>query len=393
MQSYDDDDVASRRVVLTPASGITPRPVVWRWEDRIAAGTLVMGAGREGTGKSQHACWIAAETTKGTLPGDREGRPAPVIYAAAEDSWAQTIVPRLMAAGADLDLVYRVSVLRDDAFETVLTLPVDLLDLEARIREQAVALVVLDPLISAMSSALDSHRNREVRQVLDPLAAMADRTDAVLYGIAHFNKSAGTDASSLISGSGAFKDVPRAVLGFARDEETNARVMTQTKNSLGRDDLASLAYEIVAADIDTPTGPAHVSRFVWKGESDRSVADLLRDGAGSPEDRSERDEAVEWLGAFLSDRDGAAPAAEVYKAAKAARIAERTLRRARAKAKVTTDRQGFGEGAVWSLPGSGHHSGHSGQPFDLGRNGRNEAGMGDGAQIIQGAFPGAEEIE
>lgn len=184
-----------------------------------------MGAGREGTGKSQHACWLTAQTTRGVLPGDNCGQPRPVIYAASEDSWAQTIVPRLIAAGADLELVYRVSVLSDEVVETVLTLPVDLHSLEEQIRERDIGLVVLDPLISAMSSAIDAHRNREVRQVLDPLAALADRTGAVLYGVAHFNKSAGTDASSLISGSGAFKDVPRAVLGFARDDESGERVI------------------------------------------------------------------------------------------------------------------------------------------------------------------------
>ena len=115
--------------------------------------------------------------------------------------------------------------------------------------------------MSAISDTLDTHVNRQVRQALDPLARIADRTGAVFAGIAHFNKSAGTDASSLITASGAFKDVARFIFAFATDAEDGTKVITQTKNSLGHSDLPSLAYRIIEATVPTAKGDARVGRL------------------------------------------------------------------------------------------------------------------------------------
>jgi AAA domain len=257
---------------------------VWAWEDdgqgRIPAGSLGLFAGREGTGKSSFLIRLSAQITTGTLPGSLYGEQRAVIYVAVEDSWKHTIVPRLMAAGADLTRVYRaeVQVLEDRTVS--LSLPMDHDLLENAIVENAVAMVALDPLMSAISDTLDTHVNRQVRQALDPLARLADRTGVIVAGIAHFNKSGGTDASSLITASGAFKDVARFIFAFAADEESGGGVITQTKNSLGVGTLPSLAYRMVEAVVPTPAGEARVGRFVLDGESDRSVRDLLSIQAG-----------------------------------------------------------------------------------------------------------------
>lgn len=95
-----------RRLRLTPASAVTPRPVRWLWNERLALGTLSLLGGREGIGKSIVECTLAADITRGRLPGICAGTPRAVIIAATEDSWAHTIVPRLI--GADADEVPRV---------------------------------------------------------------------------------------------------------------------------------------------------------------------------------------------------------------------------------------------------------------------------------------------
>lgn len=91
-----------RKLRLTRASDIEPEPVVWAWldenEGRIPAGALSVAAGREGTGKSSFGMWMAAQITRGLLPGNYYGRPRAVFYVAVEDSWKQTIVPRLIGA-------------------------------------------------------------------------------------------------------------------------------------------------------------------------------------------------------------------------------------------------------------------------------------------------------
>ncbi|WP_053643521.1 MULTISPECIES: AAA family ATPase [unclassified Streptomyces] len=374
-----------RQLVLTRASDIEPEPVDWAWVDdgegRVPAGALSVAAGREGTGKSSFGMWMAAHITRGTLPGNFFGRPRAVFYVAVEDSWKQTIVPRLIGAGADLDLVYRVEAVEAEYGETTLSLPQDNSLMEAAVKEHGVALVVLDPLMSCIGKGIDTHRERDVRTALDPLARMADRTGAVLLGIAHFGKGAGTDPASLITGSGAFKNVPRAVFGFARDEDNDCRVMTQAKNSLGRSDLPSLAYNIESAEVPTKKGLAFVGRFVFLGQATRSVQDIL--AQGSDPDRGERDEAAEWLRGYLMDQGGEAPAKDVKKAAAADDISERTLQRSMRKAGVVSARAGFGKGAVWRIesltadtesedaPAVAPQSRHSRQASVPGANGAN----------------------
>ncbi|MFJ8191105.1 AAA family ATPase [Streptomyces sp. NPDC096094] len=392
------DDTPARRLRLTRASEIEPEPVVWAWldegEGRVPAGALSVAAGREGTGKSSFGMWTASHITRGTLPGAFEGRPRAVFYVAVEDSWKQTIVPRLIAAGANLDLVYRVEAVEAEFGETTLSLPQDNSLMEKAITEHDVALVVLDPLMSCIGQGIDTHRERDVRTALDPLARMADRTGAVLLGIAHFNKGASTDPASLITGSGAFKNVPRAVFGFARDDDNECRVMTQAKNSLGRSDLPSLSYNIVSAEVDTKHGVAHVGRFIFLGQSTRTVDEIL--AAGQEHDRGERDEAAGWLRGYLMDKGGEAPAKDVKAAAQADDISARTLQRAMSKAGVVSERAGFGKGAVWRLTdlttptqsdgdsASAPQSRHSRQASNPGANGAN--GGANGSDVDTGSL-------
>lgn len=344
-----------RRARITWADQITMRPVVWAWSDagrgRIPSGSLSVAAGREGTGKSTFGIWLAAQITRGTLPGNLHGSPRRVLYVAVEDSWEHTLAPRLSAAGADLAMVGRFDVVVLNDEEVTLSLPHDNRLLEQVIREHAAALVVIDPLMSVMADGIDTHKTRDVRRALDPLARLADSTGCLLLGIAHFNKGAGSDPSTLITGSGAFKDVPRSVFGFVRDSDADdgARVMTQTKNSLGRDEMPSLKYVIEDAVIDTAEGPAHVGRLVWRGESERTAQDILRDSATTPEDRDERSDAASWLRAYLMDQGSEAAATEVKRAGAVAGFSYDALKRAKAKAGARSRKAGLNDGWVWAL--------------------------------------------
>ncbi len=337
--------------MLTPASAIDPEPVIWAWEDngygRIPAGAVSLFAGREGTGKSCFLIWLAAKITNGTLPGSFEGQARSVIYVAVEDSWRHTIVPRLIASGADLDLVYRAEVVRViDSDTCSLSLPADNKLLEEAIGRDRVAMVVLDPLMSAISDTLDTHVNREVRRALDPLAQMADRTGVIVGGIAHFNKSGSSDASSLISGSGAFKDVPRSIFAFAVDDEDGAHVITQSKNNLGLMGLPSLAYRIIEAIVPTAKGDAKVGRFVLDGQSERTVRDILTD-QGNGQERDEKTRAEDYLRKALAA--GPLPTKAVEEEAREVHdISPRTLKRARKALRIPAQKRA---GGWWiSLP-------------------------------------------
>jgi hypothetical protein len=101
-------------------------------------------------------------------------------------------------------------------------------------------------------------------------------------------------------GSHAFRDVPRALFGFAKDESQGIRVMTQVKSSLGRDDLPSFTHKMEPCQLDTNFGPAETARFVFTGESYRSVADVLSDKRDD-DDHTERDQVAECLADYLSE--------------------------------------------------------------------------------------------
>lgn len=338
----------ARKLRLTLAAAIRPRPVRWLWDGRVPAGEVTLTPGRGGIGKSTFHAWMIAAVTTGSLPGAHHGTPHPVIVATSEDSWAHTVVPRLIVAGADLDLVYRADVVVAGG-EIGLTLPADCAGLEVEINRIGARLLSVDPLMSVISGALDSHKDRDVRHALEPLHRLAERTGCAVLGNAHFNKGAGSDAINLVTGSAAFVNVARAALGFVRDPEAEdgSCVISQLKNNLGRVDLPSLRYLIVPATVDTDEGPAEVGRLVMVGESDRSVADIL----GDRDDPDEKSEAQEFLEAHVPER-GWVLATTVLLAAKKEGLAERTVQRHRKKLRYRSQREGFGPGSIvwWGHP-------------------------------------------
>ncbi len=274
-----DEPVPHRRLKLTRASDIRPKRVVWAWRDdyggRIPAGELTTAGGREGTGKSSFWVWIASQVTRGTLPGSFHGTPRNVFWCSVEESWEHALVPRLLAAGADLSRVYRLDVQRADGDEVMMNLPTDNALLEEAIVAEGAALVVIDPLMSLLHSQLNANSSQQVRQALDPLAKIAQRTGVVIAAVAHFNKGQSTDAAQLITGAGAWKDAPRTIFGFAKDRDGN-RMFTQVKNSLGQcDGLPSYRYRIESATVDTDDGPTDTARFVLDGTTHLTVGDVL----------------------------------------------------------------------------------------------------------------------
>lgn len=339
----------ARRLRLTQASAIPRRRKRWVWDGRIPAGSLTLIPGREGIGKSLFLAWLAAKLTRGELPGIHHGTPKPVIYAATEDSWTYTIANRLVAAGADLDLVSRVDVVDGEAV-LPLTLPADCGALTVELQRTGAALLALDPLVSNIAAGIDTHRDRELRTALEPLVAVADGTGAAVCGLAHFGKSKSGDAMDLVLGSRAFSAVTRAALAMARDPDADdgSCVMTQAKNNLGRLDLPSLRYVIDSVTVDTDEGPTDEGRLRFDGESERSVHDILED-LDDADARTERDECAKWLKDYLKERGGEADAADIIKDAEKDGHAKRTIQRARHQARIISERTGFPSRAVWRL--------------------------------------------
>jgi len=248
-----------------PATAFQIEPVRWLLKDRIPLGAFTGLAGREGIGKSVYIADLAARVTRGTLPGALEGEPRAVFIVATEDSWKHTIVPRLMAAGADLTRVFCVEVVAPTGASLALSLPQDLIALEQAARDRGAALLVFDPLISRLDSALDTHKDASVRQALEPLAAMAERLEAAVVGLIHVSKSQSSDALTLLMGSRAFAAVARAVLFAMIDpDDDTRRLLGQPKNNLGRTDLPTLTFAIQGVCVaTTDKGEVWTGHLEW----------------------------------------------------------------------------------------------------------------------------------
>ena len=170
----------ARRLISHRASDLKPERLVWVWPGRIPEGKLVLLGGPPGLGKSQLTAFISAAVSNGgTWPcGEGSTLPGDVIFMSAEDGIRDTIVPRLMSAGADTNRVHIVAAATkpDSTGRKTFSLKTDVDLLEAKAKEiGSVRLIIVDP-ISAYMGGADGNGNVETREVLEPPAEMADRS-------------------------------------------------------------------------------------------------------------------------------------------------------------------------------------------------------------------------
>jgi hypothetical protein len=333
------DDGPHRQLTLTPASSIRVRPIHWLWHQRIAVGTLALLGGREGLGKSTVAYGLVADVTRGRLAGAHHGQPRGVIIAATEDSWEHTIVPRLMAADADLDRVFRVDVTTVAGVHTSLSLPRDLPAMKRAVDEADAAMILLDPLMSRLDAKLDSHKDADVRLALEPLTELADTCRVAMLGIIHVNKSTQADPVNLLMGSRAFGAVARAVLFVMRDpDDDNLRLLGQPKNNLGGTDLPTLTFTIDGKHVaDTDDGPVTASYIIWNGERQQSINDALEAASEDYDSRSATAEAADWLMDHLTSQGGCDESAMCKQKGRRVGHSEAALTRARKRLRVVVE--------------------------------------------------------
>jgi putative DNA primase/helicase len=230
---------SEKRLVVRDADRVEPEPVEWLWPGRIAIGKTTLVGGDPGLGKSQLSIFIAATVTVAGEWPCREGRPAAkrsVIMLSAEDGVADTIVPRLMAAGADRAKVKIVTAVHeaDGTGRRIFNLTHDLDVLEKLIIEVGdVGLVIIDPVDAYIGGNVDSHKNAAVRAVLEPISELADRLDVAILALTHFSKQLGGKAIYRFIGSIAHIGSARIAFAVVADQEDKTRLLLlHAKNNL-----------------------------------------------------------------------------------------------------------------------------------------------------------------
>ncbi len=345
------EPVHRNQVVLISGSELTPEPVRWLWHEWLALGKLHILAGAPGQGKTTIAIAFAATITSGgRWPDGSRCDPGNVLIWSGEDDPADTLLPRLLAAGADRSRCHFVIGTRIQgeiqSFDPARDMGA--LELEA-LRIGGIKLLIVDPVVSAVTG--DSHKNTEVRRALQPLVDLASRLDAAVLGISHFSKGgAGGDPATRVVGSIAFTAVARVVLVAAKvnsEDGEDRRILARGKSNIGPD-YGGFEYHIEQAE---PIPGIHTSYIAWGNGVAGTAQELLNepDGQdGSGEDKSAVNAAVDFLRQVLAD--GFTPTKTVKENAANAGISWASVRRASDSLKVKKTKSA---GAwYWSLPHS-----------------------------------------
>lgn len=332
---------------LIDAESIRAEPIRWLWPGWLARGKLHVLAGAPGTGKTTIALqWAACVSAGRALPSGFVPQRGNVIIWSGEDDPADTLKPRLVAAGADTSRIKFVGEVKQDGqrFPFDPARDVDKLR-DAASRVGDVALLIVDPLVSAVGG--DSHKNAEVRRGLAPLTELATKLGAALVGITHYSKgTAGRDPLERVTGSIAFGALARIVFGTVRqdgeDGAPRTMMLARAKSNIGPDG-GGYTYAIEHAEIP---GGIMASRIAWGGEVEGTARELLTEPNADSEQGEARDAAA-WLRDVLST--GPVSVKEIRRHGNDAGYAWRTLQRAMRESGAESKRGGFGQPATWSI--------------------------------------------
>lgn len=146
-------------------SEVKPERVEWLWGGRVAEGKISVWEGDPGLGKSAATIDVAARKSSGRgWPDGSSCEAGGVVICSAEDGLADTIRPRLDAAGGDPSRVLALVTVSDGESEHLLSIPEDLNVVRRGIARVDAKLVIVDPLMAFLSGRHNAHKDQDVRR-------------------------------------------------------------------------------------------------------------------------------------------------------------------------------------------------------------------------------------
>ncbi len=310
--------IESGESILIRANTIEPRKIEWLWPGRIPIGKLTTFAGVGGLGKTFVLCDITARISRGLDWPDAAGEacdPGQVLFVTGEDDNDDTLVPRLITLGADLEKVLFLRTDIQDQF-TLADLPV--LDRALEEAGPGLRFVAIDP-PTAFLGDVDDHKNAELRGLLSPLKSWAAKHRIAIVFNTHVNKpqSSKVDAMMRVMGSVAWVNAVRAAHMFARDpEDHERRLFCCMKMNVARE-KKGLAYRL-AFEGDPP-------KIEWLGEVETTADEAINQSSGN----KRRDiAAAEWLEELFANA-AELPSKDIYSQKKKTTISDNALREAK----------------------------------------------------------------
>lgn len=332
-------------VDLVKASNIIPEATDWIWEGWLAARKIHILGGSPGTGKTTISLSLAAILSSGGIwPDGSEADIGNVVIWSGEDGIEDTLVPRLMASGADCDNVHFISGILKGKEKRSFDPATDIEPLHRRLEEIGnVRLLIIDPIVSAVQG--DSHKNAEVRRGLQPLVELAESLECALLGITHFSKNTKQNTPvERLTGSLAFGALARIVLIVSeRENEAGSieHVLCRAKSNLGVDS-GGFKYTVQESTLEEYP-KIKASSIQWGEVLEGSTQEILSATGENSEDSSVLQSAKEYLLEILSDYE--LPVSLIYEGTL---ISNRTLQRAKKELGIQAKK--VGSIWYWSLP-------------------------------------------
>lgn len=362
---------SAQEVLLVNGVDLTPEPVRWLWREWLAQGKFHILAGAPGQGKTTIAISMAATVTSGGCwPDGSRCEPGNVLIWSGEDDHADTLLPRLLAAGANRDRCYFVSGTRvGGALQSFDPARHMALMEEAVAHYGGVKLLIIDPVVSVVTG--NSHQNTEVRRDLQPVVDLAARLGAAVLGISHLSKGGqGGDPVSRVVGSIAFAAVARVVLLAGKvsgEDGEDRRVLARGKSNIGPDD-GGFDYTLEQA---MPLVGIEASYIAWGAAIKGNARDIFAETSGDPSASSAAPSALDEAERFLREvlKDGPSPTKYVAAEAKKAGISWRTVRRASDDMGVIK-RRGHDGTWYWEYPNLSNQLAQGVQPQKFGQLGQ-----------------------
>lgn len=348
--NYSAAGNTSPLVNIICADSITPEAINWLWKGYLARGKFHIFAGTAGTGKTTLALNLAATISKGGNFADgTKCKPVSVLIWSGEDDAKDTLIPRLIASGADLSNIHIISDVTHNNEARGFDPATDMNSLMLAVADRKltnIGLVIVDPVVNAVAG--DSHKNGEVRRALAPLVDFGQRTNCAILGISHFSKGTeGRNPLERVTGSLAFGALARIVLATAKisNGETSKRIFCRAKSNIGLDG-DGFEYDIQQTELKDHAG-IFTSYAIFGNAVEGTALELLSE----QDSENGSNDCVEFLSELLGD-GGKMAVNNIFSAGENSGFSKDQLKRAKNQLKVKTIREGFGKGSVnfWAKP-------------------------------------------
>ena len=288
--------------------------------DGIPLQAISFIAGVEGLGKSTYALHLAARLTRGQIAGEYFEKPVNVSLYTTEDDPHSIIVPRLIAAGADMKRIAFIEGKQIGAEHVKpLSIEQDIDTLKAHVLERDAKVLILDPIVTRLDEKRDSNKYDDVMKVLEVLGQLLQENNASCIGVTHFNKSAGA-IENRIMGSRAWRAYIRSLICVHRAEDNeHERIVTHSKCNYGPSQQ-SLRFGFRNVKVDTDledNSDVFASQIKELGSSDVSDSEAVAamDNRHLKAVENPKDRATAWLIKFFDGKTKHIPRKTIIEAA------------------------------------------------------------------------------